>query len=284
VTHLTEAQTTVGSTAGSSHRTGAYLRNNQDGASQVTTAHLRIGTVSDGCGSQPHSEYGSRFTVNILPKLILGAYSPGMTLDQEWFDALYQKLVKRLRMKAKTDFLDPIGALNTHLMATAGGVIETPELVHFYGAGDFVIVCDGEVINWRPEDGNKPLYPAYSIATPDDPRLGFRVHTVPVQDVRNYLFGSDGVEKLVEVCGSRFECIPGTDTPVGPISQIWATDKFYLGDQHPKHATTGPEEVDMWLNRLAQNWRLTGPAQHGGLLDDDTTFYARRRVEETTAR
>lgn len=279
---LAEAfQTTTGTTAGSTHRTGRNLVNNQDGVSAVETDHLRLGTVSDGCGSQPHSGYGSQFMVNVLPKLIIARYRPGMTLDQAWFDALYRALVKFTARKVKTEFLDPIEALSTHMMATAGGVIETPETTYFYGAGDFVIYIDGKVIKWKPEEGNKPLYPALSLAFKDDPRFAFRVISVPTEDLTHYLFGTDGAEKLLEVCADDEECIPGTDDPVGPINQIWTTDKFYVGDQHPKHPTTGPEEVGAWLNRLAQNWRLQGPAQHGGLLDDDTTFYAARRLKET---
>lgn len=291
---LAEAfQTTTGTTAGSTHRTGPRLVNNQDAVTSVMTPHLRLGTVSDGCGSQPHSGYGSQFMVNVLPKLIIARYRPGMTLDQAWFDALYRALVKFTARKVKTEFLDPIQALNTHMMATVGGVIETPAtgetddtpategMTHFYGAGDFVVCTNNEVTKWKPEEGNKPLYPVLSLAFPGDPRFKFRVISVPTANLTHYLFGTDGVEKLLEVCADDGECIPGSDDPVGPINQIWTTDKFYTGDQHPRHPTTGPEEVDAWLNRLAQNWRLQGPAQHGGLLDDDTTFYAARRLKET---
>jgi len=278
--NLAEAfQVTTGTTAGSTHRTAPNLLNNQDAVSSVVAPHLHLGTVSDGCGSQPQSGYGSQFIVNVLPKLILGRYRPGMTLDQAWFDALYRALVKFTARKVKTEFLDPIEALNTHMMATAGGVIETPETTHFYGAGDFVINTNGEVIVWEPEEGNKPLYPVLSLAFPGDPRFKFRVHSVPTASLECYFFGTDGTKKLLDICADKMECIPGTDDPVGPIDQIWTTDRFYVGDMHPNHPTTGPGEVSAWLNRLAQNWRLQGPAQHGGLLDDDTTFYAGRRLK-----
>jgi hypothetical protein len=219
--------------------------------------------------------------VNVLPKMITRRHKSDMMLDQAWFDALYAALVKRLVLKAKTDFLDPIKALNTHLMATVGGVIQTPETTHFYGAGDFFIYYNGEVIEWKPEEGNKPLYPVLSLAFPGDPRFKFRVHSVPTASVQRYLFGTDGTGKLLEVCADDMECTPGTDDPVGPIDQIWTTGKFYAGNGHPEHPTTGPDEMDAWLNRLAQDWRMPGPPHHGGLLNDDTTFYAARRLKET---
>jgi hypothetical protein len=271
---------TTGSTAGRTHRTAKNLRNNQDAVTAVDFGHLMVGTVSDGCGSQPYSEYGARFIVNTMPKLIKARYRAGQPLDNEWFSALYTALVKRIGIKAKNDFLNPIEGLETHLMATAGGVIVTPSLTYFYGAGDFVIYVNGEVIVWQPEEGNKPLYPALAPGFKGDPRFTFRTHTVPTETLDRFFIGTDGTETLLRVCKDKDEYIPGTDNPVGPIDQIWTTEVFYTGKPHPKAPTSGSDEVGGWLNRLSQDWRMPGAFNHGGLLDDDTTLYAGYRLKE----
>jgi len=271
-------QFTTGTTAGRTHRVDRNLKNNQDAVTSVKTGLLHLGTVSDGCGSQPHSEYGARYLVNKLPKLIAGRYRPGMTLDQEFFDALYPVLIRHMRVKVRSEFLNPREAFDTHMMATVGGVVMTPEMTTFYGAGDFFIRYNNEVVFWAPEEGNKPLYPALSIAFPGDPRFRFRTLLIPTAELTQFLFATDGGKDLAGICGDDEEYIPGTeDTPVGPISQVWANDAFYTGVPHPKTPTTGPEEVGAWLNTLARDFRMPGPANHGGILPDDTTFFAARR-------
>lgn len=263
-----------GSTAGRRHRTTGNLANNQDAVKVLPTASLIVGSVSDGCGSQPHSEFGSQLMVNGLSTLVTRHLHQGGTLDEDGFGQIYSKLVRRIKTVATTMLDGPtVEALNQYLMATAGGFALTAEELVFYGAGDFTIVVNGEVIIWEPEEGNMPLYPALSLAFPNDNRFKFRVHRVPTVDVQSFMFATDGGEELLRVLGDDFECVPGTDDPAGPVKKIWTTDEFYKDT-----AACG-----LWLNSLAQNWRMPGPPHHGGLLDDDTTLIAGRRKETVTA-
>lgn len=264
----------TGTTAGRRHRTAANLMNNQDAVSRSITPGLIVGSVSDGCGSQPHSEFGARTTVNILPRLIRKHHYTGGSFDEEGLDLIYQGLVRHLLRAAKNLLDGPVKrVLESHMMATAGGVILTPSNTIFYGAGDFVFVVNGQTYTWEPEEGNQPLYPILRLAFPNDPRFRFRTHTIPTSDLKSFMLATDGGNELLQVCSDDMECFPGTDDPVGPIDQIWTNNEFYTDD-----ATLGT-----WLNRLAQNWRMPGPPHHGGLLDDDTTLFAGRRKEIVAA-
>lgn len=258
---------TYGTTAGRRHRTTGNLASNQDANGSFATNNLIVGAVSDGCGSQTHSEFGSRLAVNILLKLIRQHHAAGRTFDEDGFDRIYKGLVRRIKSAATTLLDGPvIEAINSHMMATAGGLIITPETATFFGAGDFTFMINGVQHVWKPEDGNKPLYPALSLAFPGDPRFKFRTHTVPTADLETFLIATDGGEELIRVCNDPDEYVPGTDDPAGPLDKIWTTDSFYQNE----------EAFGSWLNRLAQNWRMPGPPHHGGLLDDDTTVFAGR--------
>jgi hypothetical protein len=262
-----------GRTAGREHRIAGNLLNCQDAVGACITDSQIIGALSDGSGSQPHSEFGSELTVNQLLKLVTRRLRLNQPLNDEWFNGLYKALVRHIVATAKANFLNPVDALNTHMMATAGGLILGEEETTFYGAGDFFIVINGEVHEWKPEEGNKPLYPILSVAFAGDKRFAFKTLTVPTAELQSFAFGTDGFGDLLKVCASADEYYPGTDTVVGPIDQIWTNDKFY----------TDPAACGLWLNSLAQNWRMPGPPHHGGLLDDDTTFIAGRRKEVTVA-
>lgn len=264
----------TGSTAGRRHRTMGNLANNQDSHLLTVQEKLILGSVSDGCGSQPHSEYGSQLTVNLLNMIVRRRMRRATNLNEEWFAGLYKALVKNLVRNAKSNFDDPREALNTHMMATAGGVIVLPEETIFYGAGDFTFVINGQTFVWEPADGNAPLYPVLSLAFPGDERFKFRVHRVPTADISEFIFGTDGVGDLLKVLGDTFHCIPGTETPAGPVKKIWTEDRFY----------ENKDACGLWLNSLARDWR--GPAgtlPHGGLLDDDTTLIAGRLKENVSA-
>lgn len=261
-----------GRTAGREHRTAGNLLNCQDAAGTRMFNSQIIGALSDGSGSQPHSEFGSQLIVNLLLKLIPARLKANKPLDEAWFAELYKTLVRHIVANAKANFADPYQACNTHMMATAGGFILSEELLTFFGAGDFFIVINGEVHEWKPEKDNKPLYPILSAVFKDDPRFVFRTLTVPVAELKSFAMGTDGFGDLLAVCGNR-ECYPGTDDVVGPIKQIWTNDKFY----------TDPDACGQWLNTLAQNWRMAGPPHHGGLLGDDTTFIAGRPLKEATS-
>lgn len=262
-----------GRTAGREHRIAGNLRNCQDAVGTLPTLSRIFGAISDGCGSQPHSEFGSELTVNQLLKLVPARLRPIRPLDDAWFNELYKALVRHIVATAKANFRNPVDALNTHMMATAGGFIIGEESTTFYGAGDFFIVVNGEVHEWKPEGKNNPLYPVLSLAYKQDPRFTFRTITVPTAELKSFAMGTDGFGGLLQVCGDPDERYPGTNTVVGPIDQIWTNNEFYKD----------PEACDHWLNSLAQNWRMPGPPHHGGLLDDDTTFIAGRRKEASVA-
>lgn len=274
----------AGSTAGRRHRTASNLANNQDAVGFFRSSQLIIGAVSDGCGSQPHSEYGARTTVNYLLTSIRRRLRAGEMLTDQVLDDLHMGLAIHLGKTAilqvfpdearsiDEDFseeerttLDEV--LNDYMMATAGAVVVTEETTLFIGAGDFVFLCNGEKVNWEPREGNRPLYPALRLSDPDNPQFVFRTQQLPTSELHEFAFATDGGKDLIVACETGKQ-VPGKDDEVGSINQLWARDEFYKD----------PDALGDWLNTLARNYRLEGPANHGGLLEDDTTVFIGRRA------
>lgn len=279
---LNTFQIAIGSTPGKHHRANnRNLAPNQDRVCSFSSEDLFLGLVSDGCGSQPHSEYGAEATVRILERIITARTERrNMAMDETWFTTLYMGLVHRLVQNARNNFRNPHTALNTHLMATAAGVIVTPETTVLFGAGDPVFVVNGKAHIWEAElDKNAPAYPVMSLAFQgpgDEETLGkfaFRTLTFPTEQINTLAVASDGAVELLKICADEFYHVPGTDTPVGQFSQFFTNDAYY----------DDPEALGIRLNSLAQNWRNPGPPHHGGLLDDDTSLVAIRRKEAVSA-
>lgn len=275
---LTSFQFATGSTSGRNHRTAPNLRNNQDAVLADGTPDLITGILSDGCGELPYSEHGARLTVATLDRLIWAWFASGRPFTDEWFELLYQNLVNQLLKEARETFRAPLEeVLANYMMATAGGVIIGLEETIFFGGGDFLCGVNGQINQWRPEEGNAPLYPAKSLFFRDNPaeltKYRFRLHRVPTADIKTALMTTDGGGDWLKALGDPTACFPGTDTPVGTLDQFWGKDSFYTPDRF------NPDPLGHWLNRLAQDFRMSGPPHHGGLLDDDTTIFAARRIE-----
>jgi hypothetical protein len=280
---LNTFQIASGSTPGRHHRANnRNLAPNQDRVCSFSSEDLFLGLVADGCGSQPHSEYGAEATVRILERIITARAERGnmAPLNEVWFTTLYQGLVHCLAKNAKDNFRNPHTALNTHMMATATGVIVTPETTVLFGAGDPVFVVNGKAHIWGAElDKNAPAYPVMSLAFKgegDEETLGkfiFRTHTLPTAQINTLAVASDGAVDLLKICADEFYCVPGTDTPVGPFNQFFTNNELYAD----------PETLGIRLNSLAQNWRNPGPPHQGGLLDDDTSLVVIRRKETVSA-
>lgn len=266
---LTEQfQVTTGMTAGRYHRQPGSLGNSQDACMMSTSSHLIVGAVSDGCGSSPFSQFGAQLTVNLLCKLITKRFRRGMTLDQGWFDDLLNALVKRLKIAGRNFLHGELqDVIESHLMATAGGIIITDDTSYVFGAGDFFYGTDGEVNEWLPDKGNYPRYPIY-------PHAQFKVATYDTATLTTLFLGTDGTGDLLKVCQDGETMIPGTDDLVGQFSQIWTDDAFYVAPDSP----TTPTSLATWLNSLATDVRQPGPPHHTGLLGDDTALVAIRRT------
>jgi len=265
-------QVAAGMTAGRYHRTPGSLGNSQDAYRLHITDDLIVAVSSDGCGSSPFSQFGARLTVNLLCKIIPEIYTPETVFDQKWFDQLLTALTTDLKDVA-LNYLDgdPNTAAQENLMATAGGIIMTPDVTCVFGAGDFFFGTDGQdgTIEWKPDKGGYPRYPLYSNAR-------FRLKLYRTADIRQLFFGTDGVGALLETCNDPDSMIPGTDDYVGPFGQIWTNDAFYVEPE----SNTEPTALDVWLNNLATSVRMPGPPHHTGLLDDDTTLVAIRRIQQ----
>lgn len=279
---LKDFQFTSGTTAGRHHRTAPNLLNNQDTVLTDGTSELITGVLSDGCGQMPHSDYGAKLTVATLDRLIWGRFDAGRPFTDEWFTQLYENLVNTLCKEAKEKFRASLSkVLSEYMMATAGGVIIGVDETIFFGGGDFLYGVNGEISKWHPEEGNAPLYPAKSLFFLKNPteraKYRFHLHRVPTADINTVLMTTDGGEDWHKALSDSDTCFPGTDKPVGTPKDFWANDSFYAPDRF------NPDPMGIWLNRMAQNYRMPGPPHQGGLLGDDTTIFAARRnkPEET---
>lgn len=266
-----------GSTTGRDHRTVIPPTLNQDRVLTRATSALIVACFSDGCSSGEHSCVGAELTVNTLMTAIVSRHKSGKPFDEKWFKRLYWHLVETLwenssRYLAETDRGDEdklLDVILSHMLATAGGCIVDRENVYLFGVPEVWGILNGDQFNWPAAKKDYAPYPAMAYHHKGEPHFGaFRVEVSPTADLRTLMMGTDGVERLFQVCDVLSLTVPGTETPVGTTGQLFSRDDFY----------TDPKACSGWLNSLAEG-REVGEEFFPGYLGDDTTLFGLRRKE-----
>lgn len=273
-----------GYTMGRDHRM-RLAKNNQDGYCVIRSTGMIAAVVTDGCSSGNFSEFGAVLGAQIVANATSRNVSRAIGLHPDWerlvnpalWERTRQDVLAQLRTLALT--LCPDGSLTDfvvdYLLFTVVGIVITPLQSVFFGIGDGMVVVNGDKIVLEPSEGNEPAYLGYNLLDPSQikhtqEQLRFQLlRVVPTEEVQHFLVATDGAESLLEV---DERLIPGRTVKVGPISQLWTTDRFF----------TNPFALSQFLlliNTDSQkiDWEKRAVTKNAGLLFDDTTIVVGRR-------
>lgn len=264
-------------------------KNNQDAFHISATPHITVGIVADGCGDVekcPHSEVGSKVGSQFVTKILLT--KTRQTLEQtkgnasflarsNFWEQVRQDVLAKLRILA-LDLGDNLSEIvDKYLLFTIVGVLMTPDLSVFFSIGDGNVILNGNRVRIGPFPDNQPPYIAYGMlasrfqAHPE--LLSFQLnHVVPTEELESFLIGSDGVDDLIN---AENKPIPGKNELVGPITQFWDRDHYYL---NPQAVTRRLRVIND--DRKEIDWSAKCVNPRNGLLHDDTTLIAGRNKKE----
>lgn len=254
-----------GSTIGREHR--LVPKNNQDSWSIWRFDDMTIAVVADGCGSGNHSEVGAKIGVSLLGRLLRQEYVASGAI--RW-QRVQQRMVSQLDVLAQSMSENCRSVVENYLLFTLLGVVIDEQSATFFALGDGYVVVNGEVISLGPFAGNMPPYLGYALLPGElaiDPDIiSLRpIMELSVNELDMFLIGTDGVDDLVR---NAQNTLPGQDKLVGGIEQFWQNDRYYGGNS---------ELVSRQLKLIGRDWPLSNP--HPGLLSDDTTLIAGRRLQ-----
>jgi len=289
-----------GSITGTSHIKN--FRNNQDAFTwdwvEVDNPAF-VAVIADGCTNKGYgaSEVGANLaveaiTLSLLSKLKDNPFSLHPAGTKFW--GQIQKINEQV-LKKHTNYMGRtlISAIKKYALYTINGVMITKDLVIFFSIGDGVYALNGEVKTFGEEYQNKPPYLAYNLiknqVSFSKKELGFSLNKYVVLDTvsgkepdqfDSFMIGSDGVIDLIK---AKDALIPGTNNPVGEISQFWTDDQYF--DQ--KFALQTKLKL---INRETQKPildKMDGEPyarieKSPGLLPDDTTIIVGRKIKSDT--
>ncbi len=270
---MSEFELIQGTVTGEAHFVSG--KPNQDASLVVMADNYIVAIVCDGCGEMPRSEVGAYLGTRIVAraiKLTLSTYGLlGWSLVQSFMTHGLRDIMWQL---AGDDRQAERDIVNEALLFTIVAAVIGPERASFAAIGDGEVIVNGERATLGPFEGNRPPYAVYGLVGSSLPAsaLGFRVaRELPTEELRHFVIGTDGVGDLIAAADTP---IPGRDTPVGPVSQLWTDDGLY----------TNPFALGRRLTMINGGivQPIHGPAgkrlgKRPGLLGDDTTIVAGRR-------
>lgn len=252
----------TGSVIGRDHRLRG--RNCQDAALYKRLPGLTIAVVADGCGSAPFSEVGATIGVRLVIRSLSEQWERAgrISMDRTERD-ITSDLHQILRAQGGSYELHVMEQFLFTLMVAT--ITHDTFAVHAFGDGVYAVNENVSVV--EPADGNQPPYIAYRLLGAD--RLHFdTVASLPPADVHSFLIGSDGVTDLL---GAQDRLMPGSDKPVGPISQFWTDEALYRNQVL----------LTRRLGLIGRDSHRREPSGHvvaePGLLPDDTTLIIGRQ-------
>ncbi len=254
-----------GSTMGRDHR--LVPKNNQDSVYVTQNEWCTIGVVADGYGSGVHSEIGAQLGVRLLAELLLNEAAQRKAGQIHW-PQVQRHLLADLDTLARRLGGTYRQVVEEFLLFTIVGVLLTNEQAMFFALGDGVVIVNNTLHQLGPFTGNMPPYVGYGLLAEElalDPAV-IRLEPVvvlPLNELDNFLIGSDGVMDLIH---AEDKLVPGTDQAIGNINQFWQDDRYFAGN---------PELLSRRLKVLSRDWPKRDPCP--GILPDDTTLIAGRR-------
>ncbi|AFY68871.1 hypothetical protein Pse7367_0566 [Thalassoporum mexicanum PCC 7367] len=285
-----------GSVMGRHHRLNG--KNNQDASYYATNDAAMAAVVCDGCGSCQHSEVGAKLgaklVVNTLLQMLVcppGGKVADPTNNFFW-QLLKQNLVEQLGRVAialagfcpqpDTRFANHPQAylpevkqvITDYLLFTVVGALITPQITVLFSIGDGLVCLNEQTIRIGPFPGNAPPYIAYALLKPKHGMVlpsDLSIHAQRSTSVVNsILLGTDGVDDLIAMAGQK---LPDKHELVGPVSQFWQSDRYFYNPDLVRRK--------LWLinqEGVKPNWSSRRLHKQPGLLPDDTTLIAIRRI------
>jgi len=158
-------------------------RNNQDGV----FVSARVAVVTDGCGSQPHSEVGARLGAQFLGRWLSSQRAFDVGLPERAIEALTSFLRQMISpFEADAERLLEEAYLFTCLAAV---LVDGRGMV--FGVGDGAVLVDDELIRLDAGPENAPPYCAYRLSGRGPvPQLHF------VGEAKRLAVMTDGFERL----------------------------------------------------------------------------------------
>lgn len=267
----------AGSVAGREH--WSARKNGHDAHQVIRDDSLTIAIICDGCGdpaTSPDSEVGAKLGAALVAATLhrqLTSFQPQSAegvLERTRQDVLSYLRILALQMGGNLSVV-----VSRYFLFTTVGAVLSSSGATFFTLGDGIIIVNGEQMTVGPYPDNMPPYLAYGLVptslTQEAPGLlRFQIQRqVPIEELKSFLIGCDGAADLIAASEKQ---IPGTQEPVGHISQFWETDVFFT-------TRTGLQKR---LNRIASDAMRRQPdgnvVRCPGLLGDDTTLIVGRRA------
>jgi hypothetical protein len=168
-------------------------RGSQDAWAVVTRGEVTVGVVTDGCSSQPHSEFGARFGARFLAGHVAAVLTT-QPLTEGLAGAACDELAHALHQLLRLWDADPstlVALAETHALFTLQCAVLHPEGALVFGLGDGACAVDGHLQRFDPGPENAPEYLGYRLTS--NRRVEPRVHHFgPAQTVAVMTDGLEG--------------------------------------------------------------------------------------------
>ncbi|OHD27996.1 MAG: hypothetical protein A2086_13995 [Spirochaetes bacterium GWD1_27_9] len=248
---------------------------NQDSYSLLRNENVIIAVVSDGCGSSPFSEVGSKIGSKIATKTIYDFYKEYEgVIDDSFLINIKNEILQKL-----SAVINSMGHLYSEiirdyfLFTICVAIINKNEVIYF-SFGDGVFILNDFVTSLKFEN-NAPPYITYNFFDTD--KLGLSeeylkfniVKRIPFSEFEYGLIGSDGVEDIFEAENLLY---PGTDHKIEPINDFFKNDLLF------KNPDALRRKLYKMSNEVLQiDWDTRKINKSAGLLRDDTTMILFRK-------
>lgn len=263
------------------------LKNNQDAFKFYQGENLVAAVVCDGCGSGKHSEVGATMGARCLLQALVG-WSNGF----DWAYTDSEKGGKHVIRQAQSDMLRVIDQtvlslagtnpnerariIEHYFLFTVVGVLILPKYTFVFSLGDGLFSVNGKLTVLEPEAGNEPVYLAYNLTKTtlkdqNPEKLRFSVQAYHTQQVESIVLASDGAIRIHQ---RQTDLVPNGADYVKSLEQFVEPDMFKNDDNVRRRLAI--------INKSGQkvDWQKQQITKYHGILNDDTTIVAIRRIDE----
>lgn len=262
-------------------------RNCQDGLTLIEQKDLVVAVVGDGMGDpidSPYSEVGSRIGVTAIANQIATRLNSAsrwrwnflLNGNGFWSD------VQKHTLNLIEDTAVGMGGSRSrniikHFLFTVVGMVVTPDLTLFFGAGDGYYFVNGKMYEMYDKDiDNNPPCIAYNLVgttskriTQEDMQLRVR-STISTKSVSSAMIATDGIEWLLK---DPKKLVPGTKLSVGGPEDFWTNKEYY----------DNPDNLGRRLKLLASekrkiDWKVSELEVQPAILNDDLALVVASRI------
>ncbi len=234
-------------------------KNCQDAMLVIEKRDLVVAVVGDGCGDpvdSPYSEVGSRMGVTLIANQIAGRLESVarwrwnfLLQGKDFWSGVQKHTINQIEDNGHGMGGSFSQNIIKHFLFTIVGMVITPDITLFFGAGDGYYFLNGRMFPLLTKDAdNMPPYLAYNLVettlkkmSAEDLRLKV-FQTVQTRSVTSAMISTDGIEGILQ---NPSKIVPGTRTPVGDVHQFWTNAEYY----------ENPNSLGWRLNLLASEKR-----------------------------